>query len=680
MPADKKLKFIPAVNRLNRKQLLQLKQELEDKLTERNDLKTRKKYCSVLYWLEMWPECMQVCEVLLNDYPYEKKALETYCRACLFLGKYQKTLENITKLGGREYSNNIEIYKGQSLLFLRKFREGFTYFHSVLLKDKKFFSSKLPNIPEWLGEPLRNKRLIVLGDQGFGDKFLFARFFKLIRQQQPARIFFANLEEPLVKLFAAQNLADKVYAQRCKLPEADYYTHMVSLPIPLNINKDNYIVEHAYLHSDPELIKFWQNSLLPYKGLGLKIGIAWGGQYKNPTDRFRSINLAKLKSLFGIDNCCFFSLQKGHYYQQLLDKYGNINLIDLAPIMTEFNKTAALLSCLDVVITVDSALANLAGAMGLNAWLMLGKQREWRYGAADNKSWYPSLRIFEQPKHGDWDSVIANVKQALLKKIDQYKKQKTAEIIHTTPMNQVAKTRHGIMCFNQHDHYVGNSLKRYGEYSEAEVELFQQIIKPGQVVIEVGSNIGAHTIPLAQLVGPRGKVYAFEPQRLMFQNLCANTAMNGLTNIYAHQMAIGDKNGNIQINELAAMTPQNFGGYSIPHNQGDSEKVKIATLDSFAFKKCHFIKADVEGMEVEVLQGARKLIEQHKPVLYIENDRKKRSQQLLNLLQELGYRIIEHKPRLYKQNNFSQNKENVFGKIVSLNIVAFHSSCKVNVS
>ena len=405
---------------LTHSELLQAKKILEHKLNESDDLISKHKYCSVLFWLGRWPECIQVNEEILGSYPDDIDALSLYSQACVLGGKHQKNLENTKRLAKLCWDNKIAVRRGITLLYLQKYQEGFTYYSSIL-KDQKSFAAEIPNIPEWQGESLTGKRLIILGDQGFGDKFLFIRFLKLIREQQPAQIIFANLEKQLLDLFVYQDVIDEVVAMRKQLPEADYYVHMVKLPIALNITKHNYILEHKYLAHDPKLDKYWQEVLLPYKDLGLKIGIAWRGNQQQPLDRFRSIDLAKLKPLFALDNCCFFSLQKGDYYQQLLDQDGNINLIDLAPSMTDFNKTAALLSCLDVVITVDSALANLAGAMGLNAWLMLGKHREWRYGASNDKSWYPTLRIFEQPEYGDWDSVIANVKQALLDQCDRKK-------------------------------------------------------------------------------------------------------------------------------------------------------------------------------------------------------------------------------------------------------------------
>ena len=103
------------------------------------------------------------------------------------------------------------------------------------------------------------------------------------------------------------------------------------------------------------------------------------------------------------------------------------------------------------------------------------------------------------------------------------------------------------MVFNRHDQFIGKALKVYGEYSEGEYDVFSQVVKPGDTVIEAGANLGAHTLGLAQLAGPNGRVYAFEPQRLMFQTLLGNVALNSLTNIYGFQKALSNAPGKLLV-------------------------------------------------------------------------------------------------------------------------------------
>ena len=114
--------------------------------------------------------------------------------------------------------------------------------------------------------------------------------------------------------------------------------------------------------------------------------------------------------------------------------------------------------------------------------------------------------------------------------------------------NKLIEARHGTILYNKNDIYIGKSIEKYGEFSYLEAKIFEQICKAGDVVIEVGANIGAHTLYLSKLVG-NGYVFAFEPQRLVFQNLCANLALNSISNVFAYQEAVSNENGTIIIPE-----------------------------------------------------------------------------------------------------------------------------------
>lgn len=234
--------------------------------------------------------------------------------------------------------------------------------------------------------------------------------------------------------------------------------------------------------------------------------------------------------------------------------------------------------------------------------------------------------------------------------------------------NQLAPCRHGPMLFNRYDRYVGQSLARYGEFSPGESRLFRQVLRPGQTVVEVGANIGAHTVELSQLVGPRGAVIAFEPQQIVFQTLCANLALNNCANVSAYPLALGAAPGTILVPRLRPDHDNNFGGLSL---QGITagERTMLVPLDQFDLPACHFLKIDVEGMEVEVLRGAAATIAAHRPVIYAENDRAERSAELVALLRGWNYRLFPHNPPLFEPDNFAGDEENVFGNIVSINLL-----------
>jgi len=234
--------------------------------------------------------------------------------------------------------------------------------------------------------------------------------------------------------------------------------------------------------------------------------------------------------------------------------------------------------------------------------------------------------------------------------------------------NEIASCRHGPMLFNKNDQYVGASLRKYGEFSPDESQMFRQIVRPGMTVVEAGANIGAHTIELSRLVEPGGAVVAIEPQRLVFQTLCANVALNSRPNVLALQIAVGAEDGTILVPVLPPGQFGNFGGVSLTNVQ-QGESVSLRRLDTIGLAHCHVIKLDVEGMEVEALRGAEALIARHRPTIYAENDREERTMEMLSLLWSWNYKVFVHTPPLYSPANFAGDPENLWPGIVSLNIL-----------
>ncbi|MCW3476676.1 FkbM family methyltransferase [Limobrevibacterium gyesilva] len=244
--------------------------------------------------------------------------------------------------------------------------------------------------------------------------------------------------------------------------------------------------------------------------------------------------------------------------------------------------------------------------------------------------------------------------------------------------NELAVCRHGPMLFNKYDQYVGASLRKYGEFSPGEAELFAQVIGPGASVVEVGANIGAHTVGLSRLVGPAGVVHAFEPQRIVFQTLCANLALNNCANVHAHHAAVGAATGEILVPFLPPDRPANFGGLSL-QGATQGEAVPLRRLDDLDLPACHLLKLDLEGMELEALQGGVRTVAAHRPFMYVENDRRERAEALIALLLSWNYRLYWHTPPLFSPRNFAGDSENIFGEIVSINMLCIAAELNITV-
>jgi FkbM family methyltransferase len=231
-------------------------------------------------------------------------------------------------------------------------------------------------------------------------------------------------------------------------------------------------------------------------------------------------------------------------------------------------------------------------------------------------------------------------------------------------MIKIKQCRHGRLLFYDNDTYIGKSLDVSGVYSEEEILLWQQIVKPGHTVIEVGANIGAHTVWFSKAVGPSGRVIAVEPQRQLFHMLCGNLALNEVKNTSATFAALGAACGTVPVPHIEYGKPGNFGGVSLG---GDGEAVPVLPLDTLNINP-DFMKIDVEGMEADVLRGARETIERCRPVLYVENDRKEKSEELVELIRDLGYVLYWHHPLI--------NRE-LFGNMVSLNMLCVQPGVSV---
>jgi len=138
-----------------------------------------------------------------------------------------------------------------------------------------------------------------------------------------------------------------------------------------------------------------------------------------------------------------------------------------------------------------------------------------------------------------------------------------SHLLETDGFNELAATKHGYLLYNRNDIYIGRAIEKYGESSALEMTLFEDLCRPGNAIIEVGANNGAHTVGFSRVVGPQGRVLAFEPQRLVFQTLCANIALNSLTNVDCYWAAVGAHEGAITVPSLNPWHEGNFGGVTL---------------------------------------------------------------------------------------------------------------------
>jgi FkbM family methyltransferase len=249
---------------------------------------------------------------------------------------------------------------------------------------------------------------------------------------------------------------------------------------------------------------------------------------------------------------------------------------------------------------------------------------------------------------------------------------------------RLATTRHGVMLCNRNDAYMGQALLMYGECCEIELQFLLKLLRFPGLVIEVGANMGIHTVPLAAALAKEDRhLLAIEPQPIIFQQLCANLALNGLMNVYALPFACGRDNGSVAFEIPDYRKSGNFGGVCMSTTSptmGRFQSVKLVRLDDLVPDgPVGLIKIDVEGFEQQVLEGASAILERSHPALYLENDRIEKSPQLIQWLWDHDYQLWWDVPMLFNPNNFRGVKENYYPTICSANMFGLHRSRAVKV-
>ncbi len=263
-------------------------------------------------------------------------------------------------------------------------------------------------LPRWRGQPLDGRALRVVAEQGLGDTLQFCRYLPLL-VERGARVTFV-CPAPLVALLKGIEGVEVV--EQGSEPERafDFQVPLMSLPHHFATTPGSVPAAVPYLHADPARLDAWRARLA---GEGAKVGLVWRGNPANWRDASRSLALERLAPLAAVEGVRFFSLQVGEAARAELER-SPFAIEDLGPGLTDFGETAAAIGQLDLVVTVDTAVAHLAGALGRPVWLLLDTPSDWRWlREGDTTPWYPTMRLFRQPRPGAWDEAVARLASAL---------------------------------------------------------------------------------------------------------------------------------------------------------------------------------------------------------------------------------------------------------------------------
>lgn len=328
------------------------------------------------------------------------------------LGCYKEAIDKYKEALRIDF-NSVKAHANLGLLLLltEDYQKGWgEYDWRMQRPDWRKVNPVYPDVPRWDGSATRDRTILVQAEQGFGDIIQFVRYLPLVATRCRKVI----LEAPPILhslLECIPDISELVEANPENARKADVAVHLLSLPGLFDTRIDSIPSVFPYLSVPVQRLEKWQEKIQSH---GFRVGITWSGNPANSENRERSCNLNCFARLAAIPGVTLFSLQKGEASEQLRSQAHGMNIVDLGPLLDDFSDTAAAIMHLDLVVSVDTALVHLAGALGRPVWTLRYHSPYWVWGlTGPSTPWYPSMRIFRQQHPEDWDAVFDEVAEVL---------------------------------------------------------------------------------------------------------------------------------------------------------------------------------------------------------------------------------------------------------------------------
>jgi tetratricopeptide (TPR) repeat protein len=551
-----------------------------------------------------------------------------------------------------------------TLLRTKRFAEGWRQ-HEVRWMLEPLLSMRPGyGFPQWTGQSLARKTLVIRAEQGLGDTIQMLRYVPALAARG-ARVLLRSPPGFEVLGRNVEGLAH-VLEQGTVNPPCDYYVPAMSLPDVFGTTLANMPADVPYIGVDPARRERWRVRL----GSSSKrsIGLVWAGSPVHMKDRHRSIAVAALQSVLATDGVRFVALQKGPAAREITNVPQGIEILDLGAELEDLADTAAVIEALDLVIGVDTAVVHLAGALAKPVWTLIADPCDWRWMEdRDDSPWYPTMRLYRQRPRHDWRSAIEKLTKDLREWVSASLPSNSkiqlaterlgtlapaeigpADAVSSPGLCAVAEARWGIMQYNRTRQDIGDSVYWYGEWLEWQIRLLLRMLPPGAVALESGSGIGIHALALAHGVGSGGRVYACDSDPMHRRILRNNVEANGQRHV--------------------VVTPYDPGRPGAPA----SESLDAMQLEGLALLKClHPAQAP------SLIAGATQTLWRARPTIFLAASDGAELATTAGHVKEFGYRCWQMVTPLFDPDNFNRRSDDIFSNRVAIALLAMPEEVEV---
>lgn len=573
------------------------------------------------------------------------EATRNLSEICYEMAEYEQAIQYAEQALKHDAGNyEVRWNLSHSLLAVGRLEEGWREY-----ENRRFLQQcTIRQLPykAWNGEALGGKTILVHAEQGLGDEIFFASCYQDVIHASAKCII--DCDPRLVGLFE-RSFPDAIIVggrpgTRTDIIDrhgpVDFEIASGSLMRYFRNALDRFPKHNGFLLSDPIRRQSFL-SRLQELGEGMKVGICWRSGMSNTQRNRYYMEIEQWLPILNISGIQFINLQYDDCKEEL-DQVreggqAEIHHFDDLDMYSDIEGVCALIDALDLVISANTAVVSLAGALGKPVWCLSAPA--WTRLGTDHQPVYPSLRPFYKSYTESWGDKILEVASSLdsLSHETPGIDEALANDIQDTGVEASLERRvtlqechEGLLLFDEAADVEGLCMARYGEYAVNEIQILQPLLGEGATVLDVGAGIGLNTLRLSRLVGVDGRVISFEKDRLTFQRLCANLALNQVENVLAFQ-----------------------GGASV--EDGD-----VVSIDELGLDACDLVCIRQAACPLVVLDRGKETIQRYKPFIYIREAGQEIESEIQPVMELLGYELIRYGISLYRRDNFLGRADDIF--------------------